>query len=200
MRPIVAFTLFAVISLAIVHESQAKKTKKKSKAASGKNKGFDSKTLKCLVCRAVVDEFESAIYKVDPKKMVEGGSYRLSSDGSQKGTVTVPYARSQTHLTDLVEGICERMEDYAQARWKRSDKPTLIRMVNPDGNMNPNFPKVDVVQDDDLNTALKFHCETIVEDHEDDFTTVLSKENPNPVDEICVDRTDLCSQALRDEL
>ena len=42
-------------------------------------------------------------------------------------------------------------------RWKKSGKATLIRMVNPDGNMNPNFGKVDVVQDDDLNSALKFH-------------------------------------------
>merc|ERR1719322_1688587 len=198
MRPIVAFTIFTVIALTTFQESQAKKSKKKAK--SNGNKGFDSTTLKCLVCRAVVDEFESAIYKVDPKKVVEGGSFRVSPDGSQRGTFNVPYARSQTHLTDLVEKICDTMEDYAQARWKRSNKPTLIRMVNPDGNMNPNFAKVDVVQDDDLNTALKFHCETIVEDNEDDFTNVLSKENPNPVDEICVDRTNLCSQALRDEL
>ena len=42
-------------------------------------------------------------------------------------------------------------------RWKKSGRATLIRMVNPDGNMNPNFGKVDVVQDDDLNSALKFH-------------------------------------------
>ena len=51
-----------------------------------------------------------------------------------------------------------------------------------------------------LYDMLIFQCETIIEDNEDVFTTVLSKENPNPVDEICVDNTSLCSQALRDEL
>ena len=48
--------------------------------------------------------------------------------------------------------------------------------------------------------TILFQCETIVEDNEDVFTAVLSKENPNPVDEICVDQTNLCSKALRDEL
>ena len=43
-------------------------------------------------------------------------------------------------------------------------------------------------------------CQTIVEDNEDDFLSVLAKENQNPVDEICVDRTDICKEALRDEL
>ena len=51
-----------------------------------------------------------------------------------------------------------------------------------------------------LTLTTLFQCETIVEDNEDVFTSVLSKENPNPVDEICVDQTNLCSQALRDEL
>lgn len=190
-------SLLAVIFLSQETLAGSKKTKKKTKSS---NKGFDSKTLKCLVCRAVVDEFEAAIHKVDPKKVVEAGSFRVSPDGSQKGTKTVPYARSQSHLNDLVEKVCDSMEDYAQARWKKSKKPTLIRMVGPDGNMNPNFSKVDVMQDEDLNSQLKFQCETIVEDNEDVFTAVLSKENPNPVDEICVDQTNLCSKALRDEL
>jgi len=195
--------ILAVICLGLLVVSpgvESKKSKKKKTKKSELEKGFDSQTLKCLVCRSIVEEFEAAIYKIDPKKVVEGGSYRIAGDGSQPGTRNVPYARSQTHLNELIENICEKMEDYAQARWKKSGKATLIRMVNPDGNMNPNFGKVDVVQDDDLNSALKFHCQTIVEDNEDDFLSVLAKENQNPVDEICVDRTDICKEALRDEL
>ena len=37
------------------------------------NGSVDSSTLKCLVCRSVVEEFESAIYMVDPKKIIDGG-------------------------------------------------------------------------------------------------------------------------------
>ena len=58
----------------------------------------------------------SIYLQIDPKKVVEGGSYRIAGDGSQPGTRNVPYARSQTHLNELIENICEKMEDYAQAR------------------------------------------------------------------------------------
>ena len=50
-----------------------------------------------------------------------------------------------------------------QATWKKSKKPTLIRMVTNSGNMNPNFNKVDVVPDEDLNAQLKFHVRLFLE-------------------------------------
>ena len=69
----------------------------------------------------------------------------------------VPYARSQMHLLELTEKVCEQFEEYAQAKWKSNGQPTIIRITNPDGNMNPEFGKVDIVPDEDLNTKLKFH-------------------------------------------
>jgi len=202
MRFPVIFCLLALVFLALApHESLAKKKTKrpKKKDAPASSGGFNSKTLKCLICRSVVFEYEAAIFKVDPKKVVDSGSHRLRPDGT-KGTVKIPYARSQGHLMELSEKICENMEDYAQATWKKSGKPTLIRMVNPDGNMNPNFSKVDVVKDDDLNSSLKFHCETIVEDNEDDLFKVLSTENPDAVDNFCTESTKLCPSLAKDEL
>ena len=73
----------------------------------------------------------------------------------------VPFARSQIHLLELTEKICENFEEYAQAKWKSNGKPTIIRITNPDGNMNPDFGKVDVVPDEDLNTKLKFHVSVL---------------------------------------
>ena len=69
----------------------------------------------------------------------------------------IPYARSQMHLLELTENICKNFEDYAQAKNKKTGKPTIIRITTPDGNMNPDFGKVDIVPDEDLNTRLKFH-------------------------------------------
>ncbi len=57
----------------------------------------------------------------------------------------------------MTEKICENFEDYAQAKNKATGKPTIIRLTTPDGNMNPDFGKVDIVPDDDLNTKLKFY-------------------------------------------
>ena len=135
---------------------------------------FDSKTLKCLVCQNVVKEFEAAIFKVDPKKVIDTGTFRVNEKGEQKRQVVslgiskkshnlstdifqIPFARSQIHLLELTEKICEQFEEYAQAKWKSNGQPTIIRITNPDGNMNPEFGKVDIVPDEDLNTKLKFH-------------------------------------------
>ncbi len=39
----------------------------------------------------------------------------------------VPYARSEGHLMEVVENVCTNFEDYAQAKYKASDKATIIR-------------------------------------------------------------------------
>ena len=44
----------------------------------------------------------------------------------------VPFARSQIHLLELTEKICENFEEYAQAKWKSNGQPTIIRITNPD--------------------------------------------------------------------
>merc|ERR1711894_467170 len=148
-------TTILVVFLLIANLDNVQAGKKKKKTKSKKNKMtpeevlkqdqglFDSKTLKCLVCKNVIDEFEAAIYKVDPKKMVDTGTFRLNENGEQKRQV-VPYARSQMHLLDLSEKICDNFEDYAQAKFKSDGKPTVIRLTTPEGNMNPDFPKVHI--------------------------------------------------------
>ena len=82
----------------------------------------------------------------------------------------IPYARSQTHLMEVSETICkENFEEYAQAKWKKSGKPTIIRLQTHTGNMNPDMGKVDIVPDDDLNKSLKFH----VSSHDSTCLSVL---------------------------
>merc|ERR1712223_961709 len=178
--------------------------KKKSKKA-GKVK-FDSKTLKCLVCRATVSEYAWAVLRVDPKKMVDTGSWRIDEKGENKRQV-IPYARSQTHLMEVSENVCkENFEEYAQATWKKTGKPTIIRLQTHTGNMNPDMGKVDIVPDDDLNKSLKFHCEAIIEDAEDDFLDIFAGEDDieesleDYVDEICQKRTKVCQESVKDEL
>lgn len=47
-----------------------------------------------------------AINKIDPKKTVEIGGYRLDSAGNALKK-TVQLSRSETYLTELMEEICE---------------------------------------------------------------------------------------------
>ncbi|KAJ8304958.1 hypothetical protein KUTeg_018541 [Tegillarca granosa] len=88
--------------------------------------------LYCAVCRAMVDEVNYAISKVDPKKKVQVGSFRVDSKGNQD-TYQVPYARSEVHLTELLESICDKFNsDYALSKNKLG-KTSVARTASRDG-------------------------------------------------------------------
>jgi hypothetical protein len=125
--------------------TQAKK-KKKAK----KENLFDSKTLKCLVCKSLVEEIEAEIFKVDPSKKVEVGTFRLTPDGSTQRQ-TKPYARSQEHLMEMVDNICKNFEDYAQVLFFfHSDQNLkIIELIN-----NIEGKLLDLIQTDFRTTKL----------------------------------------------
>jgi len=202
MKPLFFVFLAVFLCLAVNTEAAKKKKKtKKSSAPKDDSKMFDPKTLKCLVCQNVIQEFEAAIWRIDPKKMIDTGTFRINEKGEQKRQI-IPYARSQSHLIDLTENICATFEDYAQAKEKRTGKPTIIRITTPDGNMNPMFGSVDIVPDENLNTRLKFHCDTIVEEMDEQFLLLLadeSNDNPTLTQKICVEEGSYC-KSLKDEL
>ena len=46
---------------------------------------------------------------------------------------------------------------------KKNGEPTIIRIMSHEGGMNPEFGMVYIVPQDDLNTRLKYYCETVME-------------------------------------
>jgi len=190
-----------ILNKEVIAGKKKKKSKKSKISPSNNTQLIDKNTLKCLVCQNLISEFESAIWRTDPNKKIDNPvSYRDKSDGIVKRKV-VPYARSQIHLLELTENICKQFEDYAQAKTKKSGEPTIIRITTPDGNMNPEFGTVDIVPDDNLNTRLKFHCETIVEEMDEHFLELLADDSNTPTLEqkICVEEGAYCP-SLKDEL
>jgi len=184
------FNKSSVVLIACLFLMSAVTQAKKKKKAKKENL-FDSKTLKCLVCKSLVEEIEAEIFKVDPSKKVEVGTFRLTPDGSTQRQ-TKPYARSQEHLMEMVDNICKNFEDYAQAKTKSTGEATIIRLMTHEGNMNPKMSVVDIVPDDDLNTKLKFYCETIVEDMEETITEIFAQEGENMDIEMCSKRSTIC--------
>jgi len=174
------------------------KKKKKSKSSTEKVNLFDSKSLNCLVCKALVEEMEGAINKVDPAKKVEVGTFRLNGDGTQSRKL-IPFARSQEHLTEIVDSVCKGFEDYAQAKYKSSGEPTIIRLMTHEGNMNPLMSQVDIVPDEDLNTRLKFYCENIVEDLEETLLEIFADEGENMDIKLCSERSKYCEPVVLQE-
>ena len=56
---------------------------------------FGSKSLKCLVCQKMVGEFEHKISKVDKKKKISTGNFRIKSDGGKSETIVIKKLHNQ---------------------------------------------------------------------------------------------------------
>ncbi|XP_078542269.1 protein canopy homolog 2 [Lissotriton helveticus] len=148
--------------------------------------------LHCGACRALVDELEWEIEQVDPKKTIQMGSFRINPDGSQSVS-EVPYARSEAHLTELLERVCEKMSDYGEKVDSSTQRKTYVRVLSRDGTkMDLSGTKLDK----DVTSSLKFACERIAEEYEDELIEFFSHKSDNVKDRLCSKRTDLCDHAI----
>ncbi|XP_072308672.1 protein canopy homolog 2 [Eucyclogobius newberryi] len=150
-----------------------------------------SQDVRCGACRALVDEMEWAISQVDPKKTVQTGSFRINPDGSQS-IRELPLARSEGNLLDLMDSVCERMQDYGEVV-DSSERKTYVRIKSRTGE---SLDLSEAKLDSRVASGLKFACETIVERHEDELIEFFSHEMENVKDYLCSKRTDLCDYAL----
>ncbi|XP_005903494.2 protein canopy homolog 2 [Bos mutus] len=153
-----------------------------------------SQDLHCGACRALVDELEWEIAQVDPKKTIQMGSFRINPDGSQS-VVEVPYARSEAHLTELLEEVCDRMKEYGEQIDPSTHRKNYVRVVGRNGKSSE-LDLQGIRIDSDISGTLKFACESIVEEYEDELIEFFSREADNVKDKLCSKRTDLCDHAL----
>ncbi|XP_027024741.1 protein canopy homolog 2 [Tachysurus fulvidraco] len=154
-----------------------------------------SQDIRCGACRALVDEMEWAIAQVDPKKLIQTGSFRINPDGSQS-VKDVPFARSEGHLLELMEGVCEKMQEYGETLDPVTNRKKYVRFTARDGAAHTEDVS-NVSYDSRVVSSLKFACETIVEQNEDEIIEFFSRETDNVKDKLCSKRTDLCDHALK---
>lgn len=107
-------------------------------------------------------------------------------------------------MTEVLETVCKSFKDYAQAKHKETGRLEAIAIVGKDGQMNPHFGDYNMVQDPDLNKGLEFHCESIVEDFEDEIVAFFAGakeggELQESQEVFCVGMTGIC-KGVRDEL
>ncbi|XKL60910.1 hypothetical protein PGB90_007967 [Kerria lacca] len=151
----------------------------------------DLEEVKCLICTRIIEEIQKNISKVDAKKMINVGGFRLDDEGNYSEKV-VPYMRSEIFLTELMDNICNKMEDYVTATFKKDGKLTVISLLSEDGQMNPLISEVDVVQDPEKNKSLKYYCEDIIDEHNDVFMNEFSKESDDIITKICSHTAQFC--------
>ncbi|XP_055385349.1 protein seele [Condylostylus longicornis] len=153
----------------------------------------DAKLVKCEVCKATVQEIENAVSKVDTGKKVDVGGFRIDAHGNTVSK-SVQLSKSEVYLTELMEKICKRLEDYAKVKHKKTHKIGVIQMM-VDGALNVDVSSWDFVQDGDLNKSLEHYCLEILDEFDESFTEEFMKETlPTDLDyKLCTERTKLCN-------
>lgn len=156
--------------------------------------------LYCSACRAIVEEMSYSVSLVDPKKTINVGGFRLSPDGTMRDR-KVPLARSEMHLSELLDGLCERMNDYALYQDPDSGEK-LYRRFAPRGDQDmrdlPDFKNFKFEGPE--GNALKFACETVREELEDDIISVFQQDSQNAQQQLCSNMSGYCKGHVNEEL
>ncbi|XP_054279780.1 protein seele [Macrosteles quadrilineatus] len=111
---------------------------------------------------------------------------------------SVELRRSEVFLSDVIEKICDRMEDYVRATYKSNGQLAVLKLVLEDGKMNPDLQDVDIVTDGEIHT-LKYHCESILEEHEDTAMKLFRSGVDNIDIRLCSNSARFCKQTLDDD-
>ncbi|XP_053569786.1 protein canopy homolog 1 [Bombina bombina] len=155
--------------------------------------------LYCGACRALVDELLYEIKKVNPKKTVDVGSFRISPDGTQ-GRSKVPLAKSESYLTEVLENICEKMNDYGLYVHPETKEKSYKRFAprEDEGIGSVDFQNFQFNPEE--SSTLKFACEGVVEEHEDELFSLITQEADQLADKLCTEESGLCKDFLHSEL
>ncbi|KAM4687252.1 protein canopy homolog 1 [Discoglossus pictus] len=155
--------------------------------------------LYCGACRALVDELLYEIRKVNPKKTIDVGSFRISPDGTQERS-KVPLAKSELYLTEVMENICEKMNDYGLYVDPNTKEKSYKRFAPRDDEGIGSVDFANFQFNHDEFSSLKFACERVAEEHEDDIFSLITQEADNLADKLCTEESGLCKDFLHSEL
>lgn len=101
-------------------------------------------------------EFDKEVKKINPVQKIDIGGYQIDAEGNYKQE-RISLAKSETHLSELIDEVCEKMDDYVRGTYKKNGTLTIIKLIDDAGIMNPHISDLDLIQDDDLNKSLKFY-------------------------------------------
>ncbi|XP_025077823.1 protein canopy homolog 2-like [Pomacea canaliculata] len=144
----------------------------------------------CAVCRALVEEVNVKIENADPDKTIKVGSFRVDSKGNQK-LADVKYARSDLHLTEIFDSVCETMSDYIVIL-EDDGTHSVVRRRDSSG-IPLSLRNIKYISDKEA--LLQFYCDTIVEEYEDQLVSLFTEENTSTIQKtVCVDETRACTE------
>ncbi|XP_067934411.1 protein canopy homolog 2-like isoform X2 [Watersipora subatra] len=147
----------------------------------------------CGACHMLVDQITWGISQTDPKRTIQVGSFRIMPDGSQRLN-EIPFKQSDTHISELLDSACSNPNDYYQTTDELSGRKLYKRQQRRDG--KPASMKNVQIGKDSMK-MLKFACEGIAEDFDEEITKVFKKKEDNYLYSVCVQTAEVC---LEDQL
>ncbi|GCB79752.1 hypothetical protein scyTo_0017002 [Scyliorhinus torazame] len=104
----------------------------------------------------------------------------------------ISYARSETHLLELFETICSNMDDYALYVDPETKKRTYMRFAPRDSEKLGSVDFKNFKFDPENSKSLKFVCEGIVEEYEDEIISLFAHEADHAADKLCSEKSEMC--------
>uniref|UniRef100_A0A1I7ZUK4 DUF3456 domain-containing protein n=1 Tax=Steinernema glaseri TaxID=37863 RepID=A0A1I7ZUK4_9BILA len=140
---------------------------------------------KCGACMMLVNELEEGINSVDAKKTIQVGSFRVDGKGNQKGLNEVPFARSDVHLVELMDNVCEKSKDYVTAVHPTTGKTVFVKKQTAD--------HLHLKSDSSQASKLANVCHDFIDDYEESLIKFLKTEHESPVRQFCHVDTSSCT-------
>jgi len=145
----------------------------------------------CDACQIIVDEIENEVSKVDPNKILEIEGFRVDPSGNQNRR-KIPYARSETHLTDVTDTLCDNIKSkYVTTTDKETGRKRFVLSSSKDGN-GINLENISFSTEDA--DKLKQRCDSVMEEVNDDLMDYFREEHEDPKRDFCFTTTALCHE------
>ncbi|KAF6085584.1 canopy FGF signaling regulator 1 [Phyllostomus discolor] len=136
-----------------------------------------------------MDEVEHDVTEARQSK-TEAGSFRTEPDGTRERT-KVPLALSEAFLADLLDRVCQRMSDYRLEVDPVTKEKTFKRFAPRKGDkIYQEFKKFSFYSE--AYRPLKFACESIIEEYEDEIRSLIAREARYLADKLCAEKPGLC--------
>ncbi|KAB1276757.1 Protein canopy-like protein 1 [Camelus dromedarius] len=111
-------------------------------------------------------------------------------------TMVIPLAQSEAFLTDLLDKVCERMNDYKLEDDPVTKEKTFKRFApRKEDDIYKEFKKFYFYSD--AYRPLKFACEAIIEEYEDEILSLIAQEVHHLADKLCSGKSGTVSDGTR---
>ncbi|XP_022183848.2 protein seele [Nilaparvata lugens] len=147
--------------------------------------------LNVLACQKCIKDIEAEILNVTPAKKMPK-TFIIDGEGNI-GEPNIEYRRSETFLIDIMENICDRMDNAVKVKHKTTGEMMLFTLALADGKMNPLINDIDIPEDSGLGNNPKMYCEDMMDKYGDEILELFKVEE-NLVEKICTTITIFAQQ------